>query len=496
MINNKTLYISLLFLFCYSFYYFFFGERIPFAHGYGWDGIIYAAYVQNFWSFISHTHDIYHVNRILPSFMLYLCLKLLHLNMDSPTIIVSSFIILNSISFILTAYLWFKICQFKKFDQMIYWLGFISLFINFMYLKHNFYDPVLTDSAAVFLGMLCLYFYVHKKYFLLSLAFFPSFFTWPISLILITPLLLYTQPVKLTAPINQSERRWCYILSLAFIAVCTYLTYGLGNTKIISNSIDIYYPLLPISIIVTTLFIYIVLLNSRLFVSLNYLHQVNIRNLFYITTCFIFASILYRWLLHHVPHYASLHSVFTIKDLITISILGAIARPGLFFISHFAFWGPVVILIIMNLKSIMQKSYDESYGLMLFIIITTLLALNSQTRQLAFNYPFIVYLLCAVMNTHSQLTRQSLIYYFIASLIISKFYYAINLATNADPLAVLVFPMQRFMMNSGTYMSWTGYFINIGLFVFAGMVLYLALPSRQIFFTSPRQLENVSHGES
>ncbi len=76
--------------------------------------------------------------------------------------------ILNSISFIGAGYLWFKIAQFKKFDISIYALGFMSLFINYLFLKHNYYDPVLTDSTAVFLGMLSLYLYVHKKYFLFS----------------------------------------------------------------------------------------------------------------------------------------------------------------------------------------------------------------------------------------------------------------------------------------------------------------------------------------
>lgn len=480
MIHNKTLYFSILFLTLYSVGYYFFGERIPLAHGFGWDGIIYAAYVQNFWSFISHTHDIYHVNRILPSFVIYLSLKLLHLNLNSPTVIVSSFIIFNSLLFIFTSFLWFKICQFKQFNPLTYWLGYISLFVNFMYLKHNFYDPVLTDTAALFLGMVSLYFYVQKKYFLLVLTVMPSFFSWPISIILLAPLLLYTNPVKITHAVNHTEQRWCFILSLLFITACVYLTYIIGSNRIICNGITICYPLLPFSILIAAMFIYMILLNSRLIGTLNYLYQLNYRNMLYLTVCCIICAIIYRWLLHHVPNYASLHSVFTIKDLFTISILGAIARPGLFFISHFAFWGPVVLLIIMNLKSIVQKSIEESYGLTLFILVTAFLALNSQTRQLAFNYPFIVYLLCSVLN-NTKLTRQSLYYYLIASLIISKFYYVIGLTPDTNPVAVLIFPLQRFMMNSGTYMSWLGYFINIGLFIMAIIVVYLNhIPSYEV----------------
>jgi hypothetical protein len=83
---------------------------------------------------------------------------------------------------------------------------------------------------------------------------------------------------------------------------------------------------------------------------------------------------------------------------------------------------------------------------------------------------------------NTPLTKQSLFYFLSASLIISKFYYVIGLTPYTDPLAVLVFPLQRFMINSGTYMSWTGYFINVGLFIFAIVVVYLVLsfPHRKV----------------
>src|ERR1700692_3443195 len=115
MLNKKILNFSILLLSIYSIGYYFIGERIPIYNGFGWDGTIYAAYAQNFWAVLRHTNDIYHINRILPSFIIYCFLKLSHLNTKSPTIIVDSFILFNSLLFILTAYFWFKICDYKKF---------------------------------------------------------------------------------------------------------------------------------------------------------------------------------------------------------------------------------------------------------------------------------------------------------------------------------------------------------------------------------------------
>lgn len=464
MLDKKNLNISILLLTLYSIGYYFFGERIPVYNGFGWDGTLYAAYAQSFWGVLRHTNDIYHINRILPSFIIYCFLKLLHLNAKSPTIIVDAFIIFNSILFILSAYIWFKLCNYKKFAISTYWLGFISLFVNYLYLKHNYYDSVLTDTAAIFLGMLTLYFYVQKKYWCLALTMIPAYFTWPISIVLLAPLLLYTNSVSVAQPINRMEYSGSLFITAVFIGACIYLTYILGNTKIVGNSVYIYYPLLPLSILLAAIFIYMVFLHSRLFITLNNLFKINYQNLCYLTVTAVICLVIYSWLKHHLPHYATDKSFFTIADLLSVCVLSAIAKPGLFFIAPLAFLGPVVILIIFYLKDIMRASLQDSFGMMLFIIATAVLALNSQTRQIDFNYPFIIYLVCLIMDKKS-ITNRSLLLYLVAGLIISKVYYLINV----EPLtgSILTFPFQRFMMNSGTYMNWGGYFVNLGLFILA-----------------------------
>ncbi len=477
-LNYFILFISLLFLTIYSVVYYFWGERIPVGNGYGWDGLVYAAYVQHFWLYISQTHDIYHVNRILPSFIIYLALKILHLSMDSSVIVVNAFIIFNSVLFILSAYLWFGICRVKQFKVTTYWLGYISLFINFLYLKHNFYDPVLTDTAAIFLGMLSLYFYVKKNYLLLALTIVPSYFTWPISILLLCPLILFPQKLNPSSAITLFERSFAFSMTLIFVSICVYLTYIVGNERIISNGVKIYYPLLPFSIFIAAYFIYSVLINSRCANNIHTLFKLNYRNAGYLIFSCAITYILFHWLAHHLPNYATAQPLFTVQDLLTVSVLGAIAKPGLFFISHLAFWGPVVVLMMWYLKDMAQQVGQNSVGLMLFMLLTLVLALNSQTRQCDFNFPFIIYLLCCVMN-NKIITRQSIGYFLIAGLIVSKVYYHIN----NTPLtgSILDFPYQRFMMNSGTYMNWGGYFVNISLFIIAILLCYKAklLPQPQ-----------------
>ncbi len=470
MLNNKVLFYSLLILILYSVGYYFFGERIQVENGFGWDGTTYAAYAQNFWHELQYTQDLYHINRTLPSFVIYYALNFFHLNAQSPRVIVNAFTILNSFCFIGAGYLWFKIAQFKKFDISVYAIGFMSLFINYLYLKHNYYDPVLTDSTAVFLGMLSLSLYVRKQYFLLALSMIPAYFTWPISIVLLCPLLLFTEPLEISSEINRTERYSNIFLMIIFIYICIKLTYKMGNAQIVGNSIDISYPLLPYSILIASLFIYWVLLNSRVLVTFKQILKINYKTAIYFLFAFSICTTLYQWLESQIINFASVKMYFTIFDLFTISVLGAIARPGLFIVAHLAFWGPALVLIALLLKNILKESLHESYGMMLFVVATAFLALNSQTRQLDFNFPFMVYLLCLTLRK-IPISKTALFYYFSTGLVVSKVYYYIN----QTPLVgdILKFPYQRFMMNSGTYMCWRGYIINSGLLIIATIMVYL-----------------------
>ncbi len=82
----------------------------------------------------------------------------------------------------------------KNFRKIVIGLALYLCLSIFLFLKHNLYDAVLTDTAAIFLGMLSLYFFAQKKYILLATTIIPAYFTWPISLLLIVPLLLFTKP--------------------------------------------------------------------------------------------------------------------------------------------------------------------------------------------------------------------------------------------------------------------------------------------------------------
>ncbi len=191
----------------------------------------------------------------------------------------------------------------------------------------------------------------------------------------------------------------------------------MGNTQIVGNSIDISYPLLPYSIMIASFFIYYVLLNSRLFVTVMQVLKINYKTALYFLFSFAICLTIYQWLESQIINFASVKMYFTVFDLFTISVLGAIARPGLFIVAHLAFWGPALILIAFLLKNILHESLKESYGLMLFIVATAFLALNSQTRQLDFNFPFVVYLLCLAMRKIP--VNKIALFYFLATRVIS-----------------------------------------------------------------------------
>ena len=98
--------ISLLCLVGYMIGYFVWGERVPVSGGVGWDGVIYWWYATHFWTQLTTTTDSYHVNRILPSFIIRCATKALHININQPQNTAIAFMIFIEIIITLSAWLW------------------------------------------------------------------------------------------------------------------------------------------------------------------------------------------------------------------------------------------------------------------------------------------------------------------------------------------------------------------------------------------------------
>ena len=123
-------------------------EKIGINGGLGWDGGVYASWVQDLPGAIQKGIGSYHVQKILPVALAHYGLRLFHESIQERHVI-RAFVIINIIGATLVAWLWCKIASELKISDRGKWLGFAGLILNFAMTKNAFFYPVLTDVPAM-----------------------------------------------------------------------------------------------------------------------------------------------------------------------------------------------------------------------------------------------------------------------------------------------------------------------------------------------------------
>ena len=460
--------------------YFVWGERVPVSGGVGWDGVIYWWYATHFWTQLTTTTDSYHVNRILPSFIIRCATKALHININQPQNTAIAFMIFNDIIITLSAWLWYKICQLKSFNTLVYLIGFISLFVSWAVLKFYQYDPALTDPCAFFLGILALYFYLKRSSnssekiwgVLLFITLILAYYTWPISLVIVAPLFLY--PLKQTD--NSSFfRKNSRIFSMIAILVYLGYVYWLYQTPGYPISMTL---ALVCSVLVVCTYVYFATSNSIALIQWRSFFRINYNLTAVYIFLFLFCYITHYILVHLSIHYGKQPAIFSFSSFINERIfVESIRKPAVSLIASVAFWGPISILLLAYFKKILTKASEENFGALLFILLSFFFILDPESRQSTFEIPFLIYFLCAALN-EKRLTIRFVVFYFISALICSKIYYAIGvgptIATN--PFSSLA----RYFMNFGPWMTWPQYYFNLTLTVISVILIYIGLNNRHL----------------
>jgi hypothetical protein len=171
-----------------------FGEKIEAGQGFGYDGGEYANIAQHFEALIAEKSlDSYRIQRILPSAIVHYTLRSLEIPFTPPAIIMA-FGFLNVAIFTVSSAVWCQIANRMHITAYAKLIGFIGLFVNFAVLKMASYYPVLTDNAALMLGLVALYFYLIGSRIGLYVLMVVGAFTWPTVAYACVPLALFPYP--------------------------------------------------------------------------------------------------------------------------------------------------------------------------------------------------------------------------------------------------------------------------------------------------------------
>lgn len=448
---------------------------IPIASGFGWDGMEYAKVALNWPDIVGHL-DRYRAGRILPSVIVYYSLVLFNFSISLENIL-SGFQFYNMIVLFFSAIVWVQIA--KKIDLSVIakWIGFVSLFINYPVLNLYFYYPALTDSTALLLGLLLLYSYFVKNRILLLIVSAISFFCWATIIVIGLLLFILSDNEKMSYHDCLENKKINIILFIIFMFpfVLLFAYYNLDGVLkrlIVDLRIDeilqlnfknkYRYNQINLIKIVNS---FLILLSISIF-SWFLLKKINVKKM--ITVVFFNKKIVIKILLSFiiVGILSFLKSLLYSDEIPTITsqmyffgvISGSIRFPLQFIICHIAYWGPAILLILINIKAYIEEIRKSDIAIIGGWLFTLFFIYNAESRAITNFYPFIVILTLSAID-FSKIKKPFLFFscFSLVSLILSKIWLPIKIPSSVYPNAIWdnldKFPMQWYFMNFGLWIN-------------------------------------------
>lgn len=468
---------------------FFFGEIVPAGNGLGWDGLTYANITRNLGPMVTEGQlSNYYAHRILPSAVVRSLLLLSGASFSDINII-RGFECYNLVLLVGASWVWRRIANSFSISLGGRWLGFCGLFLSFMGSKQTFYYPVLTDTTALFVGLLALLFYVERRPVALLVTTIVGAFAWQVVSICGALLLMFPRaelppeviaPAKATYSINSAKLSrlikfgWVVllVLSIAGVAGCFRLERVLDIARlerviakhgvlwlfdVLANRLGCLLTGLP-SLAGATIAL------AMLAGSVSFFQVVvaNLRKTRLIQVVMVLAALLIPWSIVRAisnPVVSNISGFVAVLHTLLLPQNGKILLP---LVTLAAFWGPVVLLLLLNWKSFCSEARQLGPGFMAVVGLNLPLGLPTEPRFVTFGWPFFV--LGAVLAMEGR-TRSATFKYAFAALTIlySQFWMKINLVPwpGGDNEYLFEFPKQLYLMHLGMWMNWWSYSLQL-----------------------------------
>ncbi|MFO1432181.1 MAG: hypothetical protein U1F76_18890 [Candidatus Competibacteraceae bacterium] len=452
-----------------------FAERILLNQGLGWDGLNYGTWAQNFYEqIVVHGVNNYWIQRILPSALVHYSLRLLAIPLTIPNII-EAFSFINVILITLMAWVWCLIVAQLNISNRGKWLGFIGLFLNHAILKHTFYYPVLTDIYAYAIGLVMIYFFLTNRLFSLCILTIAGSFVWPTALVSGSILLLF--PRENNANIHSTPARFKLNYSIGYASAIVFLVLVLvlyfKNLRPFSDVAPLFKILFIPNILIVMMYLFfgikILLDDDKIFDWHCWIGKVTLfRQLLVLVLILIVTVFIYNF---------STTKGSSLKGFLVYLTSSAIKRPGMFFISHIIYYGPLLIVALFLWPQICKGVQSYGIGLILSFTLALVLSLASVSRQFILQYAII---LPFIIKATDSLEWKKGYYWLLAgmAIILSKIWLPINLRPFDGKYSE--FPWQLYFMSHGSYMSNEMYLVQgLAVLVSAGIIY------RVMFYKTP-----------
>ena len=440
-----------------------------------WDSYIYISWVKDFPNILNNHVNAYHLQKIFPSISVNILMRIFNIPLSNENILLS-FQYYNLIVFIGVTYFWLLISNQFKLNSLVK-IG--SLTLLFLSINGTTWItlPAIIDPTALLLFTIILWAYFSSSTWIIFLTLIPSAFTWP-SLIYFSSFLVgfpyQSREVSKQISINLSK----YILPLVRITplILAFITllftiFQLHNELYkewcapadFSIYTPFFEPLLYLSVICNTIFVYMAFKKIGSTISTSWLERFfsTIKSYGFLFRLLLFIGC-YAFIQFLISYMASDDTVVVSgKRILSSTFILPLIFPFSNILAHLIWYGPLVVLIIFNynilIKSVLSKM---NHGLILTIAMSLIFAINPESRY-AFNLIqiLLIYLSLTILQRFSW--KQILLICFIQGLHLTLFKALFNVTYDSSHRL------------NGPWVSHENYVIALCLFVIYFFTIHL-----------------------
>ena len=457
---------------------------------YHWDGTYYMRYARSIDKMLfAREIDSYSLTRIFPSSLVHLGFRIVGKDfyaLDQARMagqragsepILFGFVILNGIAIFLATLAWIDIARRMALDRFQLILGTVAFYVNFCFLKWNSFHPMGTDVTAFSLSMMMISRYLAQapiSLFFLSLC---GAFTWP-TLVFTGAILLALPPYRqlhtpaadaAVAGSHATALLWVsrgLALALAVLATVWAAQYGLRYTTWGRAGAALSFAIVGL---------YVCFASAPLLAALPDVRNIFVERRRYLVQAAIAAALLavVGILFYLLASGKTARSSF--MDFVRTTFIESVRLPGIFLIAHFAFFGPIVALVVLKWTAAGAIARRLGPGFIVAALVSVPVALMSESRQLMGNLAFFVIPVIAAVKVGTS-ERLFLVIFVLIALALSRVWVVFDL----DALAYVVaeyrnYPWQWFFGAMGPRMTVNVYLVHVAAFFATLLLLYVVM---------------------
>ena len=368
-------------------------DRIPVAGGFGYDGDTYGrvalqpAYIFEL--------PFNRVQRCLPSLLVHLLMRGLHLP-PTPSTVVNLFLVTNVALLLGALGLWLRIVSRLQLRPPSATFGFCGIFLSFAGATMPYYYPVLTDTWALFLGLLVVWLYLEGSFRGLLATFLLAGLVWPSLMYFMAPLLVF--PIERRRLARVPPAPWTSRVALALAVACVGAAGLALRDSMWANPIE---PVLPLSFVVMAAYVFV---GGRELIEAGRRLGRGIRRDELPGIAARAAAVI----IAYAAEQAILQSAFTKpteyvqrpRGLLILVFETSVIAPAAFLVGHTAHFGILALAVVGLWRRVCRAAAELGPGPWLFLCATFLFSLNAESRHGNAVWPAVVVLVCLVLDRY------------------------------------------------------------------------------------------------